>query len=153
MKLIKDCKVEVWLTGFDKVCCLVYLQETLKEKKKESLSFSTGSRTEESSNPHTLYKCWFGGTWGTWLQFHGVHYSIKGLGISQCLCDTFQVRNPFEREDKLFTLGIWEGEGKRHRWGGSDVCAPFLCSEEHNKRQLFLAMDWHCITRYSVSTW
>lgn len=116
MKLIKDCKVEVWLTGFDKVCCLLYLQETLKEKKKESLSFSTGSRTEESSSPHTLYYVLIWGGPGVLDYSSAVSIvPIEGLCISQCLCDTFQVRNPFEREDKLFTLGIWEGEGKRHR--------------------------------------
>lgn len=54
------------------------------------------------------------------------------------------MKNPFERKDKLFALGLPGGEGRGHRWSGSD---PFVLGD-HNKRKLFLAMDWHCITRY-----
>lgn len=46
------------------------------------------------------------------------------------------------------TSECWEGEGRRDRWSGSDLCIPSLCSGRPQQREAIFSYDWHCITRY-----
>lgn len=75
------------------------------------------------------------------------------MGLNITLFQTHPSPAPF-----LDEKAIWEGNHRvwsgKHRAEDTDevglICAslPFVWGV-HNKRELFLAMDWHCITRYT----
>jgi hypothetical protein len=60
------------------------------------------------------------------------------------------MKNPLDRKAKQTAHPRNVGKG---RAGGTDEAGLFWLSlpfvlGQHDKRKLFLAMDWHCFTRY-----